>query len=56
MTAVLSGPRLAPRRPGPARQLVVLLHGVGADGSDLIELAPALAEALPHAAFVAPDA
>jgi len=54
--AVLSGPRLPPRRPGPARQLVVLLHGVGADGSDLIELAPALAEALPQAAFIAPDA
>ena len=54
--AVLSGPRLPPRRPGPARQLVVLLHGVGADGNDLIGLAPALAERLPHAAFVAPDA
>jgi phospholipase/carboxylesterase len=53
---VLSGPRLAPRRPGPARQLVVLLHGVGADGSDLIGLAPALATALPQAAFIAPDA
>ena len=54
--AVLSGPRLPPRLPGPPRQLVVLLHGVGADGSDLIELAPALARWLPHAAFVAPDA
>ena len=54
--AVLSGPRLAPRLPGPPRQLVVLLHGVGADGNDLIDLAPALARSLPHAAFVAPDA
>ena len=54
--AALSGPRRAPRLPGPPRQLVVLLHGVGADGSDLIELAPALARWLPHAAFVAPDA
>ena len=54
--AVLSGPRLPPRLPGPPRQLVVLLHGVGADGNDLIELAPALARSLPHAAFVAPDA
>jgi phospholipase/carboxylesterase len=53
--AFLSGPRLLPRRPGPARQLVVLLHGVGADGNDLIGLAPALAERLPHALFVAPD-
>lgn len=52
----LDGPRLPPRSGGPARQLVVLLHGVGADGADLIGLAPVLAEALPDAAFVAPDA
>jgi len=52
----LSGPRRAPRAGGPARQLVVLFHGVGADGQDLISLAPPLAERLPHAAFVAPDA
>ena len=50
----LSGPRVAPRS-GAARQLIVLLHGVGADGQDLIGLAPALAQFLPHAAFVAPN-
>jgi phospholipase/carboxylesterase len=55
MMALLSGPRVPPRQPGPPRQLVVLLHGVGADGNDLIELAPALARRLPHAAFIAPD-
>jgi phospholipase/carboxylesterase len=54
--ALLSGPRLSPRQPGPPRQLVVLLHGVGADGEDLIGLAPELARRLPHAAFVAPNA
>lgn len=54
--AGLDGPRLPPRSGGPARHLVVLLHGVGADGSDLIGLAPVLSEALPGAAFVAPDA
>lgn len=54
--AGLDGPRLGPRSGGPARWLVVLLHGVGADGADLIGFAPALAEALPDAAFVAPDA
>lgn len=52
----LSGPSFPPRAGGPPRQLVVLLHGVGADGQDLIGLAPALARYLPHAAFVAPDA
>jgi phospholipase/carboxylesterase len=52
----LSGPVLAPQSGGAARQLVVLLHGVGADGNDLIGLAPALARFLPDAAFVAPNA
>jgi phospholipase/carboxylesterase len=54
--ALLTGPRMPPRAGGRARQLVVLLHGVGADGQDLIELAPGLAAAVPHAAFVAPNA
>lgn len=52
----LDGPRLAPAGGGPARQLVVLLHGVGADGTDLAGLAPIWAQNLPEAAFVAPDA
>jgi phospholipase/carboxylesterase len=51
----MDGPRLGPKAGGAARQLVVLLHGVGADGADLIGLAPAWAEGLPHAAFIAPD-
>ena len=53
--AKLSGPSLPPQAGGPPRQLVVLLHGVGADGHDLIGLAPLLADRLPHALFVAPD-
>ncbi|MBI3444766.1 MAG: dienelactone hydrolase family protein [Magnetospirillum sp.] len=52
----LSGPSVAPASGGPAAQLVVLLHGVGVDGSDLIGLAPFFAAILPDAAFVAPDA
>lgn len=52
----LSGPRVPPLAGGAPRQLVILLHGVGADGNDLIGLAPALARHLPHAAFVAPNA
>ena len=50
-----SGPRMPPQAGGPARQLVALLHGVGAGGDDLIGLAPALARRLPQAAFVAPN-
>jgi phospholipase/carboxylesterase len=55
MAAELDGPRLAPRS-GPARQLVVFLHGYGADGNDLIEIGHAWQGLLPQAAFVAPHA
>lgn len=41
---------------GPARQLVVILHGYGADGADLIDVGRAWQARLPDAAFVAPDA
>ena len=53
--AKLVGPSFGPAAGGPPRQLVVLLHGVGADGQDLVGLAPMLARDLPHARFVAPD-
>lgn len=53
--AQLSGPSFGPGAGGPPRQLVILLHGVGADGQDLVGLAPMLARDLPHARFVAPD-
>lgn len=52
----MDGPRLPPRSGQAARSLVVLLHGYGADGHDLIDLAAAWGEVLPHAAFVAPHA
>jgi phospholipase/carboxylesterase len=53
---VISGPVVAPRSGGVPKQLVVLLHGYGADGEDLIGLADPLSEALPHAMFAAPNA
>ncbi len=52
----LRGPERAPASGGPARGLVVLLHGLGADGNDLIGLADQWAAALPHCRFLAPDA
>ncbi|HZS63635.1 MAG TPA: dienelactone hydrolase family protein [Xanthobacteraceae bacterium] len=55
MAAELDGPRLEPRS-GNARQLVVLLHGYGADGDDLIDLGHAWQSLLPQAAFVSPHA
>ncbi len=54
--AGLTGLRWGPASKGTARQLVVLCHGVGADGHDLIDLAPTWSHALPDALFVAPDA
>ena len=55
MAAELDGPRLAPRS-GRARQLVVFLHGYGADGNDQIEIGRAWQQLLPEAAFVSPHA
>ena len=55
MAVELDGPRLAPRS-GSARQLVVFLHGYGADGNDLIEIGRAWQQYLPQAAFASPHA
>ncbi len=52
----LDGPRWGPASGGEAKQLVILLHGLGADGADLIGLAPHWGDILPDAAFVAPNA
>lgn len=52
---MLSGPRLPPTR-GPATHLVVLCHGYGADGNDLIGLAPLWQRSMPTVAFAAPNA
>jgi len=56
MSAKLDGPRLAPRAGGAPRQLVVFLHGYGADGNDLIEIGRAWQGLMPNAAFVSPHA
>jgi phospholipase/carboxylesterase len=53
--ASLDGPRLRPAQ-GAAKQLVVLLHGYGADGKDLIGIAQHWQGLLPNAAFVSPHA
>jgi phospholipase/carboxylesterase len=52
----LSGPVQKPQSGGKPKQLVVLLHGYGSDGNDLIGLAPPWAPLLPDAEFVAPNA
>ncbi len=52
----LSGPSRPPASGGKPRRLVVLLHGLGADGNDLIGLAPYWARLLPEAEFLSPNA
>jgi phospholipase/carboxylesterase len=52
----LSGPSVPPAAGGKPEQLVIFLHGVGADGNDLIGLAPYFQKALPHARFISPNA
>lgn len=55
MTQTLSGPMLPPRS-GQTRRLMVLLHGYGSDGSDLIALGQYWSPLLPDTLFVSPNA
>ena len=55
MTRSLEAGRKGPPK-GKAEAAVVLLHGYGANGADLLGLADVLGEHLPGVAFVAPDA
>jgi phospholipase/carboxylesterase len=55
MSKPLDGPRLAPKS-RVAKQLVVFLHGYGADGNDLIALGKQWQILLPDAAFASPHA
>jgi phospholipase/carboxylesterase len=54
MAGLIDGPRLGPT--SNAKQLVVFLHGYGADGKDLIALGKQWQTILPDAAFVSPHA
>ncbi len=51
----LDGPRHEPAT-GDPQSIVILLHGYGSDGNDLISLAPLWARLLPHTLFVSPHA
>ncbi|MCR9254545.1 MAG: alpha/beta hydrolase [Alphaproteobacteria bacterium] len=52
----LTGPSIMPASGEEAQSVVVFLHGLGADGNDLISLGDALANVLPGTAFYSPDA
>ena len=48
--------RRPPAAGGISNKLVVFLHGYGADGKDLIDLANPFSMAMPNATFISPDA
>lgn len=55
MVSPLDGPRIEPKN-RVAKQLVVFLHGYGADGEDLIAIGKQWQSLLPDAAFASPHA
>lgn len=56
MSKILNGSSLQPLSGGHPKQIVLLLHGYGSNGADLISLAPHWQRALPDALFLAPNA
>jgi phospholipase/carboxylesterase len=54
MTMTYDGPILSPASGGKPDSLVVLIHGYGADGDDLLSLGNSWASLLPNTVFVAP--
>jgi phospholipase/carboxylesterase len=56
LSVAIDGPRLAPASGREARSIVILAHGYGSNGEDLIGLAPYWRDALADTVFVAPNA
>jgi phospholipase/carboxylesterase len=56
MLMALSGPTRSPVAGGAPRRLVILLHGLGADGNDLIGLQQYWGRLVPDAEFISPNA
>lgn len=52
----LAGPSLAPASGEAPREIIMLLHGYGSNGADLLGLAPFWQPGRPHALFLAPNA
>lgn len=56
MSKIVNGVSLKPRSGAPPKKIVLLLHGFGSSGTDMISLAPQWQEALPDTLFLAPHA
>ena len=52
---IVNGASLQPMS-GKPKQIVLLLHGFGSSGSDMVTLAPAWQQGMPNALFLAPHA
>lgn len=55
MRKIVNGSSLQPKS-GTTRKIVLLLHGYGSSGADLISLAPHWQQSMPDALFLAPNA
>lgn len=56
MSKIVNGASLKPRTGARPRKIVLLLHGYGSSGTDMISLAPQWQDALPETLFLAPHA
>ena len=56
LSKIVNGSSLQPLSGGSPKQIVLLLHGYGSSGADLIALAPHWQRDLPDALFLAPNA
>ena len=56
VSKIVNGASRQPLSGGPPRRIVLLLHGYGSRGSDLIAFAPPWQQSLPDTLFLAPDA
>ena len=53
---ILDGPARPPASGGAPKSLVILLHGYGSNGADLISLVPHWQQAFPDTLFISPNA
>ena len=56
MSKIVNGASLKPRSGAAPKNIVLLLHGFGSSGTDMISLAPQWQDALPDTLFLAPHA
>lgn len=55
MTRILSGPEIKPANGGKPKKIMIMLHGVGANGDNLISLANFFQTDFPDMLFIAPN-